>query len=142
MSMPHQEAIGRYLASQGIGAFGGDNDWGIHVNREPALPHRVVTVYAVDAGEGPDTDELDLLRVGMLVRVRSGQLGEAVDVFQEAFEKQETIRDLLILPLVPLVTNGRTFRFITALSDIIPTEVDDNDRHVLTANFRALLERA
>lgn len=139
--MPPQEAIARYLASQGIGAFGGDFDWGIHVNFQPATPHRTITLYAYDLGSGPDTEQLDLLRVGIQVRVRSGQLGEAVDVYQEAHEKQEAIRDLLILPLAPLLSEGRTFRWLTMTTDIIPIEVDDNRRHHLAVSYLAVVER-
>jgi hypothetical protein len=142
--MPHQEDIARYLVAQGLGVLGGDADWGIHVNVEPAAPHRVITVYATDGlgSDGPDTDELDILRVAFQVRTRSGRLGETGNVYSEAFAKQEAIRDKLILPNGPLVTANSTFHFISMTSDIVPIGRDENDRHLIVANYRANRERA
>lgn len=121
-----------FLAAQGVGQFGSQSIWSINVSREPASPDGTITLYDT-GGEGPDTDELDLLRGTIQVRVRS------LD-FPAAYTKHEEIRDLLILSQ-PINTGESIFIGIFMTSDILSVGRDDNDRHILTANYRALRER-
>lgn len=138
--MTHQEDLARWLVAELVGPFGTNVSWSIHVNSEPAEPDRVITVYATP-GDGPDTDELDLLHVGFQVRTRSGRVGQNANAYQEAFEKQEVIRDKLILPTDVLVTANSTFVGIFMVGDIIPINRDELDRHIIVANYRAIRER-
>jgi len=117
-----------YLAANGQGTFGGSSKWSINVSREPVAPAEAVTLYDT-GGDGPDTDELDLLNSTFQVRVRSGN-------YAEAYAKQEAIRDLLILP-APIVQGTAEFIGIVMTSDILAIGRDENDRHILTANYRA-----
>lgn len=137
--MPHQEDIARYLVTQAIGAFGGNTDWSIHVNVEPANPDRVITLYATTGFE-PDTDELDLLQLGFQVRTRTARLGNVVNVYREAFEKQEAIRDLLILTQ-PIITANSTFLWIMMDTEIQTIGRDELDRHLIVTNYRAVRQR-
>lgn len=132
MSPAHLIAL--YLASNGAGTFGGAAKWSINVSREPVNPPEAVTLYDT-GGEGPDTDELDLLGPTFQVRVRGPN-------YAEAYAKHEAIRDLLILdqPITvtpPGASVPAEFIGIVMQSDILAIGRDENDRHLLTANYRA-----
>ncbi|MCW5678455.1 MAG: hypothetical protein KIT65_10975 [Xanthobacteraceae bacterium] len=132
MSPAHLLAL--YLAQNGVGTFGGSAKWSISVSREPVDPPEAVTIYDT-GGDGPDTDELDLLGPTIQVRVRGPN-------YAEAYAKQEEIRDLLILDQPVIVTpEGATvpaeFIGIVMQSDILAIGRDENDRHLLTANYSA-----
>jgi Bacteriophage minor capsid protein len=118
-----------YLAAQSIGTWPGS----LSVNVEPTEPANVVTVYDT-GGEGPDTNELDLMRPTFQVRVRS------VDP-EAGYLLQERIRDLLMLP-GRIVTADSAFVVITPTSDIASLGRDDNDRYLTTLNYNAIRERS
>jgi hypothetical protein len=126
-SPAHDLAI--YLASQGVGTFPGS----IAVNAEPADPSDVVTIYDT-GGLGPDTDELDLMRPTIQVRVRSAD-------HEAGYATQERIRDLLMLP-GRVVTQDSAFVIITPTSDVASLGRDDNNRHLTTLNYSAIRERS
>jgi hypothetical protein len=121
-----------HLAGLGIGTFGADSGWSINVSTEPAEPDTVITLYDT-GGDEPDTDELDLLRPTFQVRVRG-------DDYPVVYSKQEAIRDALILP-GRIETADSVFLGIFMTSDILAIGRDDNDRHLLTANYRSIRER-
>jgi len=126
--------IAKYLASvdyTGLGGFGGSDRWCVNAVWEPAEPNDVVTVYD-SGGTGPDTDELDISVVNFQVRVRCA-------AYNEGYAIHEIIRDLLILP-APIVMETSTFVGVTMTSDVIGIGRDDNDRHLLTANYQAIRE--
>ncbi|MGE0366935.1 MAG: minor capsid protein [Phycisphaerales bacterium] len=123
--------VAQYLASQSVGTFGGNSLWSIHVAREPSGPDDVITVYDT-GGEEPDTDEMDLYRPSFQVRTRS------VD-YLEGFQKQEAIRSLLILPN-SLVMGTHRYVSVNMSSDILPIGSDDNNRYLITANYRCMKE--
>lgn len=134
MSPAHLIAL--YLAASGVGTFGGEAGWSINVSREPVKPFTAITLYDT-GGDGPDTDELDWLRPTFQVRVRGTD-------YPDAYAKQEEIRDLLALPQPITVTHlGKEYEFIGVVmqSDILAIGRDDNDRHLLTANYRAIKVR-
>lgn len=134
MSSPARE-IADYLAALGItGDFGGDADWSVHVSREPANPPNVVTIY--DTG-GADPEVFTLERPGIQVRVRSQD-------YEAAWEQHRAIRQALLLPeaeasgqpLERVMGAGRYVQ-IAPVADILSIGRDDNDRHILVANYLA-----
>jgi len=111
----------------GLGALHGpkNSSWPVHVAVEPELPMNVVTFYDA-TGIEPDTDELDIERPAVQVRVRGAD-------YNEAYEKQRVIRDLLILEPVEALTSR--FFLIVLRGDIMAIGRDDKNNHILTANY-------
>jgi hypothetical protein len=134
MSPAHLIAL--FLATRGVGTFAGNVGWSINVAGEPASPPNTVTIYDT-GGEGPDTDELDWLRPTLQIRVRA-------ESYAEGYAKQEKIRDLLVLDQPIAITHkGKQYEFIGVAmqSDILAIGRDESDRHLLTANYRAIKVR-
>ena len=121
--------VAKYLAAQGAGTFPGT----LSVSVEPMTPVDVTTIYDT-GGEPPDTDQQDLLRSTFQVRTRS------VD-YETGYSKQTQIRDLLILP-GRIVTADSAFVMISMTSDIASIGRDDQDRYLMTANYRVIRERS
>lgn len=120
--------VAQYLASQGVGTFGGNSGWSINVSREPLSPDNSVTVYDT-GGPGLDTDELDLDWVSFQVRVR------AVN-YLDGYQKQKTIRSLL---MAGFVQDGTKYT-VQQESNIMHIGRDENDRQLLTANYVAFAQ--
>jgi len=118
--------IALYLAASGVGTYLGASGWAINHDGEGISPDNFVTVYNT-GGQHPETDELDLDRPTIQVRVR------AVDL-AEGYAKLRDIRDLLIFPQ-PIECDTSTFRLITITSDMGKIGNDAGNRHILTANF-------
>lgn len=135
MTSPAHE-LATYLASQGVGIFAGNDmdEWAISVGIEPASPDKVVTLYDEGGGE-PDTDDLDIFRPLVRIRVRGPKGAGYVD----AYAKHEEIRDLLITP-APLITQEIYFVGLRLASDIASQGKDDNERPVLAAVYEAELQ--
>lgn len=147
MSTPAIE-IARYLAEQGVtAAHGGNADWSVHVSREPERPDNVVTIYDT-AGLDPlvldGVDGGELSQPGLQVRVRA----RGAD-YEAAYLLHKEIRALLVLP--DAVVDGEPLeRTIGAshyvqifpVGDILPLGRDDNDRHILVANYQAIRQAA
>lgn len=129
-SPAHDVAV--YLADQGVGTFGGNLGWSINVSREPDKPDRCVTLY--DTGGAEAFAEIKLFTPSFQVRVRAETGGYAA-----AYDKQAEIRDLLIdLQNTELGVSNETYYLgIWLEGEIISVGRDDNDRHILTANYRA-----
>lgn len=120
--------VALFLDAESVGAFPpASSGWAISVAQEPASPDDAITVYDT-GGLEPDTDELDVFRPTIQVRVRSRD-------YEGARAKHEVIRELLIMqqPLV-LATSSV---LVSASSEIAGIGRDDNNRHILTANYRA-----
>jgi len=119
-------SIAQYLAAQGFGVFAAESGWSIHVASEPEKPDTCITVYDT-GGEEPDTDQLDR-RPTFQVRVRGPN-------YQDAYAKISSILDFLMhAPAVTL--NGTRYAAFAPTSDVASIGKDDNNRHVLTVNFR------
>jgi len=133
--------IALYLAGQDVGTFAGTVGWTINVSREPMMPDDAITIYDTGGGE-PDTDELDLMHPTFQVRVRARKrLLNGIDTgYEEAYSKHEQIRDLLMLGS-PLVTVNSIFILINLATEISAIGRDDNDRHLLVANYNAIRVR-
>lgn len=130
MSVAHHIAL--YLASQSVGIFGGNSGWSINVSREPTSPNDAITVYDT-GGAGPDTDELDIGQNTFQVRVRSAS-------YTSAYSKQKQIQALL-LSTSGIVSSGVRY-LVNVETDVLHIGRDDNDRQILTANYRALSQSA
>lgn len=118
--------LARYLATAGVGTFGGASAWCVGVAAEPATPPECVTLYDTPGGE-PDTDELDSMP-RFQVRVRGPS-------FTACYDKQNAIRDLLLLPAA--ITTSESTYLIQMSSDIETIGRDDSDNFLLVANYRA-----
>jgi hypothetical protein len=131
--------LAQYLADNGVGARGGDAQWGIHVSREPAAPNDVITLY--DTGGDPPPAISDELRSRSIqVRVR------AVD-YAAGMAKQQEIFDLLAQPAIegtvnPIERNIGTHRYIGIwlTGEVTAIGRDDNDRFLITANYETHLQ--
>ena len=124
--------IALYLAGLGVGTFGGATSWALAVNREPEAPDDVVTVY--DTGGGEPFADIELYEPTIQVRARS-------KTFTTAYAKHEQIRSLLILPTVRMIGEADDLTRYVGIwmqSDILDIGRDENDRHLLTANYRIL----
>lgn len=117
--------IALYLAANSIGVFGSD----LFTATEPATPDRVITTYDYPGGN-PDTDELDVRLVNFQVRVRSAD-------YNEAYQLQDAIVALLIMPVNGIIAETSRFSLIVLNSDIATLGRDSNQRHILVASYRA-----
>lgn len=125
--------IALHIASAGLGVFGGASGWAVSVGTEPASPDTTITVYDT-GGEGPDTDQLDIERPTIQVRVRSSKAGSA---YPDAHDKQRAIRALLH-GIKGVTINGTRYAGITMTSEILVIGRDENDRFLMTANYRVI----
>jgi hypothetical protein len=123
--------IARYLESQGVGAFAADSGWSISVAQDGDVPDTTITL-ADGRGGGPNTDELDVQKSIIHVRVRGGRNA----AYNAAYAKQTEIRGLLIEP-APLVTENMTFIGLTMVGLIARLGQDSHDRHILMATYEA-----
>ena len=125
MSAAHELAL--YLATEGVGAFGGSGDWGLHVSREPFAPDNVITLYDTGGGPAPNYN-LQLREPTIQVRTRSIS-------YASGFAKQESIFALLNAIKTQQIS-GRSYIGVWIIGEILSIGRDDNDRHLLTANYR------
>lgn len=129
--MSHAYAIAKLIAAQGLGVFNSQAsaDWSINVGIEPDAPNRTITVYDT-GGDGPDTDEMDLDRKTIQVRVRSHMRAEAS-------AKIVAIRNYLLTKESKVYETTRVYgAFVT--TDTAEIGRDDNGRSIFTVNFRIL----
>ncbi len=122
------------LAAAGVGSTVPDDDWGIHVSKEPATPHRAITIYDTGGAEPNAKHLLDFNTVQIRIR---GQVGE----YSGAHIKALAVKNKL-LGLPPETVNGTDFRGVWQVGDIIFLRYDDNNRPVFVTNWRTALEPA
>lgn len=118
-----------YLDANSVGTLAAATGWSISFGMEPASPETAITLYDT-GGLEPDTDQLDVLRPSIQVRVRGSD-------YRAAYAKQVAIRDLLHA-MPETVIEGTLYLAVTASSDILSIGRDDNDRFILTANYRVM----
>lgn len=121
MSPAHQLAL--YLDAEGVGTFAED----IHVSREPVSPDNVVTLYDT-GGSAPANYDIELRQPTIQVRVRNTSYPNAVAKQEEIFEILNAIKTQVI--------GTSTYLGVWMTTDIISIGRDDNDRHLLTANYQ------
>lgn len=131
MKSPAHDLALYLSALGGIGTFASANGWAIALGSEPAAPDTTVTFYDASVG-AVDTDELDLDRAAVQVRVRSRN-------YADAYARAEAVRDALILP-TRLVTDESAFVGIFMSSGISSLGRDENDRFVLVATYDCIRE--
>ena len=126
--------IALYIASLPmVGTFGGTEGWSVSVGAEASSPDTTITIYDT-GGSGPDTDQLDIERQSIQVRVRSGR---GAGAYQDAYDKQRVIRGALI-NLSEVVMDGSRYFGMIMESEILVSGRDDNDRFLMTANYRVI----
>ncbi len=122
--------MARLLEANGLGTFAGTNAWAIAVAMEPEKPVKMITLYDT-GGAGPDTAEMDIDRCEFQVRVRALN-------YVEAFVKMRAVRAFLLSAVAITTVDSVAYKGIYVTSDILSTGKDDNDRFILTCNFRTL----
>lgn len=130
---PTSKDIALYLASQGAGlvAYGGEDKWNISYGREPATPRNTVTIYDT-GGAGPETDEMNLYRPSIQVRVRAKS-------FDEGWAKSFAIMSLLI-PIAGLSINQSRYVGVTPSTEITHIGMTENDLFLFTTNYEVIRE--
>jgi hypothetical protein len=107
-----------------IGTFGTN----IFVSEEPKNPNDCVTIYDTGGSGDAAFADIELYQPTIQVRVRN-------KTYPLAYAKQEQIRDALIIPIT-FTINSAVYLGIWLQSDIISLGRDDNNRYILTANYR------
>lgn len=119
--------IAQHLQAHGIGTFGAESGWSINVSREPPAPDKTVTLY--------DTGGLDVIQVDADLRAPFIQVRVRSRNYLEAFDKHEAIYQLLAVPMEQEIGEHH-YIGIWRQGDIADLGRDDNDRHLITANYR------
>ena len=122
MSAPSHE-LAQHLADQGAGALGTD----LFANQEPATPDNVMTVYDT-GGQAPVLFDEELRAPTIMIRTRSYDYAEAYARQEAAWAVLNAVRGGTI--------NQHRYIGVWLVSDIIAPGRDDNDRHILTANYQ------
>lgn len=119
-------SVAQLLESEGLGTIAGNAGWSIAVAAEPASPDTTITVYDT-GGIEPDTDQLDR-RPSFQVRVRAHNYIAASDKINEVIDALHAQSGVEL--------NGTRFSSFEMLSDVVSLGKDDNERFILTVNFR------
>lgn len=135
------DEIGTRLDDQGIASSSGDDGWVLMKSMLPdssTLQDKIVALIEV-LGEAPDGyTELD--RPHFQVLVRGDPITQVSSSYEEARAKAEEIK-IDLHTLAPITLSGRYFPAIWALQDPFLLEYDQNDRPVLSVDFRAFRSR-
>lgn len=121
------------LSTAGVGTIGANSGWSISVSREPLKPDTCITIFDRPSFLEPDPKWL-LEHPNFQVRIRGSE-----NNYLSATTKAQEIKDLL-LGIQPQLRNGTKYRGIWQVSDIIPLGYDEQNRPILTMNFRCLRE--
>lgn len=100
----------------------------VYVNEEPAIPNNCVTVYDTGGADPMVVD--DVYSPTIQVRVRN------LDS-QAAYAKQYQIRDILVAAKNQII-NSTDYVSMWQQGDIISTGRDENNRYILTSNYRLM----
>lgn len=120
----------------------GEQDWGVHLDSEPAKPNNVVTVYSTSSRDqllrnNPDQPVTDF--AGFQVRIRGTK-------YFEVFKKIKQVQGIISHKGRFIATATDSSDPDTSYADIIPQgspirlERDQNERHVWVVNFYAIRE--
>ncbi len=135
------DEIGTRLDDQGIASSSGDDGWVLMKSMLPdssTLQDKIVALIEV-LGEAPDGyTELD--RPHFQVLVRGDPITQVSSSYEEARAKAEEIK-IDLHTLAPVTLSGRYFPAMWALQDPFLLEYDQNDRPVLSVDFRAFRSR-
>lgn len=125
MSSPAHD-IALELQDQGIGTFGADSGWCISASQEPSEPATAVTIYDTDSPS--EYEDLGFTQSRLQVRVRGPS-------YVGAYSKQEAIRNWLVTA-TNFNRSGYLYMGIDMLGQINSIGRDENNRYLLTANYR------
>lgn len=125
MSPAHELSL--YLASLGVGQFAGNGDWGIHVGREPVNPANAITLYDT-GGPQPVNYSINLRQPTIQVRIRTTNYPVGFNKLAEIYEHLNAIATQVI--------GGNTYIGVRLTTDFLSIGRDDNERHLLTANYQ------
>ena len=125
MSPAHELAL--HLEANGIGDFAGSSGWVINVSREPPKPDTSITLY--------DTGGFDPLQVDIDFKAPTIQVRVRTRSYPDAYDKHEAIFQLLCIPLERTIGDHH-YVGIWRQGEVADIGRDDNDRHLLTANYR------
>ena len=100
----------------------------IYVNEEPAIPNDCVTIYDTGGSDPMVVD--DVYSPTIQVRVRN------LDS-QAAYAKQYQIRDILVAAKNQII-NAVDYVAMWQQGDIISIGRDENNRYILTSNYRLM----
>lgn len=135
------DEIGTRLDDQGIASSSGDDGWVLMKSLLPdsnQLQDKVVALIEVP-GDAPDAaTELD--RPHFQVLVRGDPITTVSSAYEEARAKAEEIK-IDLHAITPGSLSGRHFPAIWALQDPFLLEYDQNDRPVISTEFRAFRSR-
>lgn len=98
----------------------------VFVGEEPAEPNDCVTIY--DTGGGDPFADIELYDTSIQIRVRDKK-------YTDAYAKQNQIREALIIPTT-FEINGTRYIGVWNQGDIISLGKDQNNRAILTSNYR------
>ena len=124
-------AVARLIEGQGLGVIASTdvNQWSINIGEEPEKPAHTITIYDT-GGPGPDTDEMDVDRRTIQVRVRSMRRANG-------YERMSLVRRYLLTTPIKTVEGRAFFSFIVD-QDIAEIGKDDSNRVLFTMNFTTL----
>lgn len=122
MSAPSHD-IASHLASNGIGTLGAD----VFANVEPSSPDSVTTVYDT-GGQQPVLYDEDLRSPTIQIRTRDHDYDAAYDRQQSIFALLNAITDTTI--------DEHRYIGVWLTSDVLAPGRDENNRHILTSNYR------
>lgn len=119
--------IASHLASNGVGTLGATSGWRVNANVEASTPDDVVTVYDT-GGQQPVQYDDDLRSPTVQVRTRSHDYDAAYDKQQDVFALLNAIQGVQI--------DDYHYVGVWLTSDILAPGRDENNRHILTSNYR------
>ena len=124
---PPSHAIAIHLDANGVGTLGATSGWRLAANVEEATPDDAITVYDT-GGSAPVLFDEQLTAPTIQVRTRSHDYAGAYDKQREAFG--------VLNAIINQVIDGNRYLGAWLTSDIIHIGRDENDRHLLTANYQ------
>lgn len=124
------EHVAGHLASLALGALADQGEWGIFVGTEPTRPDSSITIYDT----GGTQVVVPLEDPTIQVRIRSHS-------YTDAYAKAHAIRNALLVPTARIL-DGWLYTGFWLISDIAKIGRDDNNRELLTINFRLMRQPA
>jgi len=100
----------------------------VYVNEEPAAPNDCVTVYDTGGADPMVVDDVYSPTIQVRVRNLDSQL---------AYAKQYQIRDILVAEKNRII-NSTDYISMWLQGDIISIGRDENNRYILTSNYRLM----
>lgn len=100
----------------------------VYVNEEPAAPNDCVTVYDTGGSDPMVVDDVYSPTIQVRVRNLDSQL---------AYAKQYQIRDILVAEKNRII-NSTDYISMWLQGDIISIGRDENNRYILTSNYRLM----